>query len=187
MSSSEQLVKVATKVARRYARRCWWADEEDLRQEAMVAALECLKEGRWDPEVGVPLNAYAWRACVNHLRSYLWRQSSPVSETDHNLENLRGVHHIEIPEDGFQDRVEPVEVLLDQARWNHAVREQVLFVLGAVGVDRVVLRTLFDDDKPADVAEELGIPRNTLYRSLQRARTALRDNAMLYELMKEVR
>lgn len=69
--------KLANRVAKRYARRCWWMPEEDLRQEAWIAALDALKS--FDPEYGTRLDGYVWCAMVRWLRGFLWRNSAPVT------------------------------------------------------------------------------------------------------------
>lgn len=185
----EDLVVTAANVAAqaswRYARRCFWAEQDDLEQEAMVAAYAAL--GTWDRKVGVPFAAYAWRACILHLRKYLWRNTAPVNAPETRFDSLRGLHRVELEEAHHADPGAWTDELLADAEWKQRVREQLDFVLRAGQGDEaaVALRTLLDDVKPADVAVEFSLPIAEVYRITTRARRILRSNAMLLDLMKE--
>lgn len=175
----DEVKRAAEGVARRYARRVFWADEDDLRQEAYVIAIDARR--RWDPTVGVPLSAYAWRACALGLRNYLWRQSAPVTETDHRLTTLRGVHRAEVNEDCW--RAPSPDELLVAKRWHEDVQEQIAFVLKHGNVDtRLVLPVLIEERAPRHVAKELEVPVIRIYRSVRRARVLLSENALLHML-----
>jgi DNA-directed RNA polymerase specialized sigma24 family protein len=67
---------IARSVARRYGRQCWWADRDDLMQEACLAVLAA--SAFFDPRVGVPRSAYLRRAARLAVGKFLWRESSPV-------------------------------------------------------------------------------------------------------------
>lgn len=187
-------LQVAERVAARYARRVFWADPEDLKQEATVAALAAQRT--FDPRIGVPFAGYAWRACVLHLRAYVWANSAPVSETDHHLTDLRGVYRDSLDAAGdVVDGAAPPDEQLDVARRQHAVRGQVSLVLahalrnGDV-VDRladayIAERVLVDEVQPARLAAELEMPVQKVYRIAQRARTVLAENAVLYGMWED--
>ncbi len=175
------LQEVANKVAGRYARRVFWADLADLKQEAMVAALRAQKT--WDPEVGVPLEAYAWRACVFHLRTYLWRQSAPVSETDRRLGTLRGVHAEEL----LEDHGEPVadnHQLFEEKCWTEMVQRQVVYLLTKLSTKdaRIAVRVVLEEEMPAQVAQDLQLSIHHVYRVARTARRSFEDNAVLHQL-----
>jgi DNA-directed RNA polymerase specialized sigma24 family protein len=182
---------VASRAAARYARRVFWADAADLKQEAMVAALTATRpDGPYDEACGVPLTAYAWRACMLHLRAYCWRQSSPVSETDHRLQDLRGVFHKELLEglDPYEDfsSTPPTDDLLAMKVWHEDVRAQLDHVLAPCGEEkRVALRVLLDEEPPRRVAQEFDLPVTRVYRIARRARLLLSENAMLFSLWED--
>jgi DNA-directed RNA polymerase specialized sigma24 family protein len=73
----DELSRTIERIARRYAMLCWWAEFEDLHQEAWVAALRAKQT--WDPDRGVPLAGYAGRAVALSLLNYLWAIRSPVT------------------------------------------------------------------------------------------------------------
>lgn len=88
------LKAVVEEAVKRYAKRCWWADRADMRQEAwMVAcsAARTFKPARWATDPGNGLYWYAWRAVVVQLRNYLWRESAPVTAPQRKLDQLAGV------------------------------------------------------------------------------------------------
>lgn len=86
----EDIRVIATRVAKRYGRRCWWAEVDEMVQEASVAIIQALRT--FDPEVGVPVEGYCHRAAIFAVKHYLWRMSAPVSETHHKRHTLAGVH-----------------------------------------------------------------------------------------------
>lgn len=166
---------VAAQAARRYARKVWWADEVDLRHEALSCALQVAS--KWSPEVGVPLRAYAWRAVVLHLRRYLLTNSAPVSESWHRIGDLRGVHAHDL-DDATHDPNTPPDEELDDRRWRHDVREQVGFVLrhafGSQG--KLVASAMLDEED---------LPPEDVRRITHRARKVLGDNLTLYNLWRQ--
>lgn len=173
---------VAERVARRYARRVFWAEEDDLRQEAYAVALTACRS--WDPAVGVPLAAYVWRACVLGLRSHLWRSSAPVAETDHRLHTLRGVHRAPLEEALLVES--PTAARPDEACWREEVREQVSYVLARGQVDaRLALPVLAGELPARMVAQRFDVPVVRVYRTVRRARLLLENNALLYTLWQD--
>lgn len=192
-----ELRDVANRAAGRYARRVFWADIEDLRQEAFMAAIECAT--RWyDPQCGVPLAGYAWRAAVLHLRKWCWRNSSPVSETDHNLALLRGVHRTSLEpkatpdhprraftaqfDDVLTDRRPIPDAAYEAAERNALIREQIEFLLAerTVKEREAALRVIRDEESARVVADSLDMPVRSVYRIARRARVLFAENAMLY-------
>lgn len=99
MSPERQQVaaRVAKRVARWYAARVWWAEPDDLLQEAWVTVLEC---DRSAPDAMPELwGGYAYRAASMHLSRYCWSLSAPVSAAKPGPE-LAGVHRAVLPERG---------------------------------------------------------------------------------------
>lgn len=180
----QEVMRMARRAARRYARRCWWADEEDLVQEATTAALHATRpDGPFDPECGVPVGAYVWRTCILHLRAYLWRQSSPVSETGHKLATLHGVHHTELTETSATTDIDAF-VLLSEKEWTEKVRAQLDYLFDKDVKGKLVARVLLDEEKPEYVAHEAGVPVQDLYRLTKKAKRSIADNAFLFHLMR---
>lgn len=182
----EDLNVIAAKAAARYARLVFWADIEELRQEAMVAALTATRPGGpYDPECGVPLSAYVWRACILHLRAWCWKQSAPVHAPHHKLAQLKGIHREEITETTSITHVDPF-ALLHEKRWVEDVQSQVDHVLDRLGPDSgLAARTIVLDEAPAHVAEDLDVAIEHVYRVTRVGRRLLADNALLYTLLKE--
>lgn len=172
--------------ASRYARRCWWADREDLEQEAMVAAFAATKT--WDEKVGVEFGAYAYRACLLHLRRYLWKNSAPVSAADKKLTELRGLHRAELVDDDHRCNREWADQLLADADWQFRAFEQIEYVLTALQKPtamKAALQVLLEEERPARVAARLNIPIDHVYRATKRAKEVLGNNAALLDLLRE--
>lgn len=184
MTPKDRIIATAAKAARRYARKVWWADEDDLRQEAALAALQATREGGpYDPETGVPVGAYVWRACVLHLRAYLWQQSAPVNETDHKLATLRGVHRLELNESLASADVDAYE-LLSEKEWTEEVRSQLDYLLNKRGAGKHLARVLLNEESPTHVAHEAGIPIDDLYILTKKTRRDIASNAYLFHLLR---
>lgn len=182
----QKVASVASKVAAQYARRCVWADQRDLEQEATIAALDARRT--WDPERGVPFGAYAWRACTLHLGRWLLKASSPVSETWHNVANLKNVHHTPVDEayavvaDGAYESVE-------LAVWASEVREQVQQVLReqlSREHAQVANRVLLQNAEVEQAATEFGYSVVGVRRIARRARRLLKDNTQLFEMWRQM-
>lgn len=77
-SRQEICASVARQVSRAYARRVWWAEEDDLVQESWAVLLETDRKRVLHDDT---YRAYMYRVCAKHLSRYLWRQSSPVSHS----------------------------------------------------------------------------------------------------------
>ena len=179
---NHKLEQVAIRAARKYKRRCWWACMDDLHQEARVAVIEA--ERTFDPEVGVPVEGYAYRAAMLALRTYTWKQSAPVSASDHTLESLRGVYHGQLEDVHVDGGIAPDEDT-ELRRWHLRVRARIAGVLGEGEAGLLALRVLLGEAQPADVAREAEVPVAKVYAATLRARKAISEDLILYRLWKE--
>lgn len=191
--------EVATKAAHRFARRVFWADVDDLKQEALTVAVKAFKG--FDRAVGVDLEAYLWIVCVRQLGKYCWRNSAPVSEAEHQLRNLKGVHRAAL--DTKQELLftsgtgslhpnlvakERTDALLEEKQWTEAVRAQVDYLLEQYTPEerKVAVNVIVHKQQPRVVARRSGRKVTEVYRIARRAKTALAENLLLYELWKEI-
>lgn len=170
----DEMASIARRAAARYARRCWWADKQELEQEAWVAMLRARKT--FDPQVGVPFGGYAWRAVVVSLSSYLWRQSAPVSAGDRDLEELAGIHRAPLEAAANVAQALDVEELVDCVRRARLVRD----VIDLHDEDGHARAVLLGERRPQEVARESAGDVSQVYRSTQRARSALGTDAELW-------
>ena len=186
----EVIASIAARVARRYRQRASWTSEEDLYQEALVTAYEA--RTNWDPAVGVPFPQYAWQACLNHLRMFVWQTSSPVSINSHGMQHyaeyIRGISYgLELNEH-ILDEAPPADELVIEKDWQARLRDQVAFLLfgGKSELEgKAAARVVLDEDPPRVVAQELDLPVTQVYRIARRARRLLEENAVLFDLWRE--
>lgn len=194
--NAEEVLKIARSVARRYARRSWWADREELESVAAVGVLEAARTH--DPQTGVPFEGYAARAAANHVHDYLWAESSPLSGGGHDpRKNIAGVHRTTITNQGAfaataaRDQGEGADLVpeelsvshdpgraLDVIRWRLRVRRRV----------RAIARLTPNGDAAVEVltrgasALEAAGDRRVAYNATQLLRRKMRDDLTSYRL-----
>lgn len=181
--NEQALNEIAQRIARRYARACWWVDRDDAAQEGVLAMLTALARGTYDPAVGVPLEAYMERVAVLAIKHYVLRQSAPVSCLGHdNADELKGLYRA--PLDLRAPLVQPdTDMALHRARVRNELRERVQRLLGEVGAE-AVWPVLADEENSADVASRVGLPVKQVYLLTARARQAIRTDPELWRLWK---
>lgn len=192
MSNAVEIERVARQVARKYARRVWWADEDDLMQEAREA---CVRASRtWDSTVGVSLEAYLWRAAMLTLRKWCWRQSSPVSGGMHDPRAHRMGQRTQVHEDtpaadephqGVVLREDFVaEEIVTERDWRARVCALVQG-LASSPADRLGARVLLGEGKPSEIALEHGVPVATVSAACARLRRRIAGTLDARELLVE--
>ncbi len=171
-----ELEQVVNAAATRYAAKCWWAELDDLKQEGWVAALEA--QQRWNPNYGVPLHGYAWRAVVLHLRNYLWEQSKPVTGRKNHGEVLRGTRRVSTAVLLDHHADDPLETERAEVWWAR-MREQARLVVEGGRHGGVAARVLLDGERVAVVAEDVGWPVHKVWRADHVARKRIARDADL--------
>lgn len=171
------VLRIARAVARRYKKKCWWANVDDMTSEASVAILE--SAANWDPQVGIPIDGYVARAAALRVRDYLWRQSSPVSGGLHNpRELIAGVHAAPLDEDIVQHE-ESVESQLDKMQWRLRVRDRLRQLAERTRDGELAAEVLVRGRPSGEVIAETG---RDVYGAVHLVRRKVRTDAMLYKL-----
>lgn len=183
--------------ARRYARRVWWANTDDLKQEGWIAALEATQS--WNPNGGASLRWYVWTAIVRSMRNHLLRESAPVKAGWHNLHKLKGLKRIAVPEDNdlstrpgntmvcstklaaFTDpRLTPEEALAVE-EWATRSRKVVEKTVFAGKLPTKVMAVLIDGTKVRKLTRTERA-RRQLLRACKTAKDAVRDDLVAQDL-----
>jgi len=180
-----KLDKLCRLAANRYARRCWWAEQEDLQQEARLAAITASRH--FDPTVGVPIEAYVWRALMLSLARYLWAQSSPTSGGSQDPKALkRQTRAPVVDEEGdglLIDHNPTPDELLDELRWHRAVQARLPQL-----VDKeeyaLASQVIFEERKSADVAASAHVSTKRVYSAAGKLRTQASQDVELYSLLR---
>lgn len=168
---------LAKSVAAAYRRKVWWADREDLEQEAALQIVDA--ERNFDPRVGVPRTAYLRRAAVLGCRNALLAASAPVSAR--RKEELKGLHRAPLTDEHVDPAPGPEEEV-GRARWLNAVADR-LFALAMEDEEVAVgLQMLRMEVQPSTYAERSGLPRKVLYRCRRKAKEAVARDRQLFEL-----
>lgn len=168
--------KIADQVARRYAAKCWWADLNDLRQEAWVAVLEA--EQTWRPDGGASRATYAHRAAVLRLRDYLWRASKPVTGPRGRGERLRGLRAAPDAVLTWHEAPDPLEVERAE-RWWAELRELVTAVVLHDRHGKIAARALLGPETAIEIARDIGRSTSLVYERSRQARRRIAEDAEL--------
>ena len=141
-----EVKKICDTIAHAYKRKCWWADERDLKNVGWVAVEMCR-----DNYDGVrPLGNYFGRAIRRRIFNYLIQESSPVSSSWHDrfkkigttrvaLDSPEAAHLFEDVDEGWADR------LLDKKRRRVTLLARLFEVVGPEG--RAGLEAMLSDRK----------------------------------------
>jgi DNA-directed RNA polymerase specialized sigma24 family protein len=166
---SVDLGEIVETLARRYAARCWWADECDLVQEGWVAALQVnLRE--LDP---AGASGYVYRVVACRMSRYLWAESSPVpsSRGDRAMAGLQRapLEDWTVPASGTTPEAlcEDAEARALELELREELRERIREIgRGAVALD-AVLMVLLDGTAPSVAAWMTGVPVRVVYRETE--------------------
>lgn len=130
-----EIDKIVAQTSRKYARKCWWAEEDELRQVAATAA--AVARPHFNPEVG-KVGPYFGRAIKRGVSNFLIRASCPASSSWHDRFKTIGIKRVgeEDPEaakvldgedHGWADRI------LDDKRLRVRLLARLFEVVGADG------------------------------------------------------
>lgn len=177
----KMLVRNAKIVARRYKRRCWWAEEADIASDAFVAQLSALPKAKPDK----PLIRYTWQVAVNAASASVKRASAPVSSRA-NPDHLVGLYRasLDVPDwhapRQLIEHETPFDAVAEKMRVER-IRERVRVLLGEDGLT-FAIDMLTGEFQPADVSGEHSIPVASVYRVVRRIRETLSSDRVLYDL-----
>ena len=173
---AESIRRIAKAVARRYKARCWWAELDDLVSEATVAVIKA--QDTFDPQVGVPFEAYASKAAEYRVSGFLWRNSSPLSGGMHNpREHIAGVYSAPLSDDLVQDAPSAFdELALIETRLS--IRRRIRALANRTpGGDKAV-EVLLHGRAPKEIIKESG---RGVYGAVHLVRRKVRSNARLFK------
>ena len=180
----------ARRAARAYARKCWWAELEDLEQTAFVATTRAMET--FDPKVGVPLDAYLYRAAVLAIKPYLLAQSAPVSAPRSKRDELKGLIRVEINSTAngkpwqISSAPNTVDVTLDRVQLVAWVRERLHELLIDAKQTEIALPVLLDLETSSEVAQRHGVDVQTIYLATLRAKRRIANDPALWQLWKDL-
>lgn len=188
--TEKELGAIAATAANRYARRCWWVDEEDLRQEAWVGMLKA--RPNWKPgdewETASAAHrmsweaAFYWKAAFFTVRAFVLRTSAPVSGASRQP---KGLHREEL-----DLNMESLEKLADEAvhtkRVTETARTELRQVFTTLAGGQLAASILIEEYTPGEVAVLREVPILNVYSATCKARRAIRRHDTLRQLWLEL-
>lgn len=163
-----EMQAVVDQVANSYARRCWWAELDDLKQEAWGAVLSAHKS--WQPTRG-PLRPYIYRAAALALRRWTLNNSSPVSAPWRDVDGLRGLLRAPVEEVAGV----PLDALVGEAAVDSGRLTRHMNYL--IGADAEVVPVVLGEASPLAVSRRTGLKQADL-----RARASALSDRLRREL-----
>ncbi len=201
-TTEQTIARVAQDVARRYAKRCTWAEERDLQQEAWLVLLEVRATFyKVDPERSPDhFGAACWSAAMRHLSRYLWKRCTPFSIGDHSTDLMRGVSKrgqglvtafSSSSEDveGFHDYLVHPGLTPEEQTGVREFDAAIRVILEGDGSPAMVaaVACFLDGEKPARIAHERGIPIRSLYRANEAVAATVNNDSQLRQLALDAR
>jgi RNA polymerase sigma factor (sigma-70 family) len=179
--NTAEIVRLAHQIAASYCRKVWWAEADDLQQEAVVAIYKALKT--FDPDRGVPKDRYAHQVARRAVSRYLVKQSSPVtaSKSKHLIGHTR-VSLVEaswLPEEG---QALEVAVASQELAVRVAARMKVLNPDARV---IAVMQSAKRNGEAKKLAAALNVPTHEVHASVRALKRKLRKDPQLERLMEE--
>ena len=149
-------------VVNRFAKKCWWADKDDLYQEAIIVEMQVR-------ERGCPSDVYLQKCVAKRLSSVLWEMSSPVSAPkDKRKQKLNGLFRAELTDTLYSHEFDVEDhVLLKRALERVEGRMPHLFDVAS----QVLM-----GERPRDIESTAGVSRRFIYDAVARVRKALRED-----------
>lgn len=184
----------------RYRRRVWWADVDEMRQEAVKEQLAAARtidlSGRTNPDDY--FGAAMYRIAAISIKTMLCKASAPVS-TRHRVNNLKGLTHATITmapmgatDSDYFERTRPELVTHETPEHEtqaseiaRLVRDRVVEVLGADGAEFAMIM-LSGEFSPREVVEEHGGEAETVYGAMRRIRAMLSADSTLHEMWRQI-
>lgn len=183
----EQMGRIAHDVAWKYAERVWWADVDDLEQQAWIVILDVKKN--WAPtdrygEIDRSrFEGWAYRAAFRQVSRYLWSESAPVGGgRDRDLE---GLHRVELN----SERVDPgadVERQYHLAELRDKIRKRIFELCGQTSFTEATVLVLLDGDRPKELAGERGLEVRHIYYSNEWVKMKIVGDKKIRELAAEL-
>lgn len=195
----QQCERIATNVAAGYARRLWWVDEEDFRQQAWLVVMEV--RARMGAVVDrEKFGAHAHVAASRQLSRYAARQGSPVSASDKGVREMRTLQPLScsvytlLSEHGrgrdvhvdagpiVADAVARADVHDTATRLLAQLRRIAQEAAIAEDVADAALSVLALGDKPHAAAAQHGVHKTYVYRALYQLRVRSRTDVAVQAL-----
>jgi DNA-directed RNA polymerase specialized sigma24 family protein len=176
---SPEIRTAVYRTAARYKRRCWWASTHDLVQEGFLAV--CEADRTYEPQVGVPYEAYVCRAVALAMKRALWKESAPVTGGQHRPEEtLRGLHRSSRPTESLGDTVPSPERVYLEREWRALVRSR----LDAHYPPHIVA-LLLSECTAKQAAAMSGTTQRRCYSDADKARWAIAGDLELWRLLNQ--
>lgn len=178
--TTRRATTMARKVAYKVARRCWWADHEELVQAALLQVVKGY--ANFDPAIQC-FDAWCGEVCRRAVYRSLIRASAITSGHQHSPSSVRGVlrESVEMLE-SFHASHETPDAAYAHARNVANIRTGLLEALGNEGSVEFALAVLGGEWSAAELAEANGLPVEDVYATTSKVRRRIERSGVLYRL-----
>ena len=171
-----------------YVNKLWWMPRQEIEQQGWLYALEIMRQGTYDPDVGVPLFSYLKRGISRLLWNFVCAESAPVSASRRDAGALKGLMRAPIedaPEDTADFRVEHKEAL--QAAWKRTRIESLLAKeVGERAAERALPYLLREELDYKRAAARAGASVDEVKQAVKAVRRTISQDQSMWALWAEV-
>lgn len=164
--------RLAPRLLAPLARRFFWVDREELCQFIFLAALEISDAyaDRSEDERG----AIAYKAAYRMVAREVLKASSPVSESWHNLTNLKQAKGASLDNTVLESLYPRPDEVFERAQTVEWVRRATRVCAVDVPLGRLATRVLLDEETPRAISDETGVHRREIYRAVDQLKRKLK-------------
>ena len=171
-----------------YVRKVWWMSREEIEQQGWLYALEIMRQGTYDPAVGVPLFSYLKRGVSRLLWNFVCAESAPVSASRRDAGKLKGLLRapIEDAPEGVSDlRHEHRDAM--QAAWRRTRIETLLTgTVGAQKTEQALPYLLREELDYKRAAARAGVSVAEVKQAVTAVRRTISQDSSMWALWAEV-
>lgn len=171
-----------------YLSKLWWMSKAEIEQQAWVYALEIMRQGTYDPAVGVPLFSYLKKGISRLLWNFVCAESAPVSASKRKAGALKGLLRADIEEapEGVADLAADHRNAM-QAAWRRTRIEALLAkAVGEEATERALPFLLREELDYPRAAKRAGVPVEEVKAAVRQVRRTIARSSEMWSLWAEM-
>lgn len=170
-----------------YLSKLWWMSKREIEQQAWLFALEIMRQGTYDPDVGVPLFSYLKTGISRLLWTYVLAESAPVSASRRKAGILKGITRADLEEapEGVADLHTDYRSAM-QTAWRRSRIESLLTqAVGEQTTERALPYLLREERDYERAARRAGVTVDEVKKAVAQVRRTIVSSREMWALWAE--